>query len=183
MLRRFQERVFIRAPYAFSAKIKLMHHSKILVRTLLVFILLAGLLAGLLISTLASVRAAPQMQAATNVVISQVYGGGGNSGAPYLNDYVELFNPTNTTVPLSGWSIQYASATGTFSNAANLSGSLVPGQYYLVRLASGGPNGVALPTPDATSTTNMSATAGKVKLVDNTNNTVDLIGYGGAIDF
>jgi len=86
-----------------------MHHSKILVRTLLVFILLAGLLAGLLISTLASVCAAPQMQAATNVVISQVYGGGGNSDAPYLNDYVELFNPTNTTVPLSGWSIQYAS--------------------------------------------------------------------------
>ena len=24
----------------------------------------------------------------TNVVISQVYGGGGNSGAPYQNDYI-----------------------------------------------------------------------------------------------
>ena len=61
--------------------------------------------------------------------------------------------------------MQYASATGTGNFAANPvtvpSGSLAPGQYYLVRQASGGATGVALPTPDATGTVNMSGTGGK----------------------
>ncbi len=33
---------------------------------------------------------------ADHVVISQVYGGGGNSGAPFNKDFVELYNPTST---------------------------------------------------------------------------------------
>ena len=45
-----------------------------------------------------------------NVVISQVYGGGGNTGALFQNDYVELFNRSLSTVSLDGMSIQYASA-------------------------------------------------------------------------
>ena len=106
-----------------------------------------------------------------SVVISQVYGGGGNTGAPYTHDYVELFNRGTTTVSLEGWSIQYTSATGTGNFGGNagllvvLSGSLAPGQYYLVQLA-GGTTGTALPTAQATGTTNMSATGGKVVLVD-----------------
>jgi predicted extracellular nuclease len=142
----------------------------------------------------------PAQAVSTSVVISQVYGGGGNSGAPYKNDFVELFNRGSSTVSLSGWSVQYASATGTGNFANNsitlLSGSLQPGQYYLVQ-ESGGTTGAALPTPDATGSVNMSATAGKVALVNVTtglacnggNNPcssaqlaqiVDLIGYGGA---
>src|SRR5205807_724285 len=42
----------------------------------------------------------------TKVVISQVYGGGNNSGATYQNDFIELFNSGNQTVNLSGWSVQ-----------------------------------------------------------------------------
>ncbi|MBI3737629.1 MAG: lamin tail domain-containing protein, partial [Chloroflexi bacterium] len=107
----------------------------------------------------------------TGVVISQVYGGGGNTGAPYKNDYVELFNRGTSPVSLSGWSVQYASATGTgnFGNnpIASLSGTLQPGQYYLVQLA-GGTNGIALPPPDASGTANMSSTGGKVALVNTT---------------
>ena len=30
--------------------------------------------------------------ASSDMVVSQVYGGGGNSGATYANDFVELFN-------------------------------------------------------------------------------------------
>src|SRR5580765_4059321 len=107
-----------------------------------------------------------------DLVISQVYGGGGNRGAPYRNDFVELFNRSTTTVSLRGMSVQYASATGTgnFGSTAVvvLSGSLAPGQYYLVQQASGGANGVLLPTPDATGTVNMSGTGGKVALVNST---------------
>src|SRR5512135_1549848 len=106
-----------------------------------------------------------------DVVISQVYGGGGNTGAPYKNDFVELFNRGATAVSVSGWSVQYASATGTGNFGSNpialLSGTLQPGQYYLVQLA-GGSNGVPLPAPDATGTVNMSATGGKVVLVMST---------------
>ena len=49
----------------------------------------------------------------TTVVISQVYGGGGNSGAPWHNDYIELFNLGGSAVDLTGWTVQYASAAGT----------------------------------------------------------------------
>jgi hypothetical protein len=104
-----------------------------------------------------------------DLVISQVYGGGGNTGAPYTHDFVEIFNRGAAPVSLAGLSVQYASATGTGNFAANavvlLAGSLAPGQYYLVQLASGA-NGVALPTPDVTGTTNLSGTAGKVALVN-----------------
>ena len=36
-----------------------------------------------------------------HIVISQIYGGGGNTNATFTNDYVELYNPTNATVDLS----------------------------------------------------------------------------------
>lgn len=135
-----------------------------------------------------------------DLVISQVYGGGGNSGAPYKNDFVEVFNRGTSAVSLAGKSIQYASATGTgnFSsnNVAQLSGTLQPGQYYLVQLA-GGSTGVALPTPDGTGTVNMSGSAGKVALVNSSSGLacnggstacspaqlaliIDLVGFGNA---
>ncbi len=86
-----------------------------------------------------------------DVVISQVYGAGGNAGAVLRNDYIELFNRGTTTVSLDGWSVQYASATGTGNFAANpvtnLRGSLAPGQYYLVQQATGGSE--RQPAPDA----------------------------------
>jgi hypothetical protein len=95
-------------------------------------------------------------------VISQIYGAGGNSGATYQNDYVELFNLSGAPVSVSGWSVQYASATGTGNfSAAALSGTIPAGGYYLVKLA-GGTTGAALPAADATGTINMAAGGGKV---------------------
>jgi len=150
---------------------------------------------------LATVTMVPAANAVSpDIVISQVYGGGGNSGAPYTNDFIELFNRGPATVSLTGWSVQYASATGTGNFGSNpvtaLSGSLQPGQYYLVQLASG-VNGVPLPTPDAIGTVNMSGTGGKVVLVTSTTGLPcnggstpctpadlaqihDLVGYGAA---
>lgn len=135
-----------------------------------------------------------------SVVISQVYGGGGNRQAPYLNDFVELFNRSQSPVSIDGWSVQYASASGTGNFGANgavvLSGTLQPGQHYLVQMGSGGTAGVALPTADATGTVNMSGSAGKVVLVNNGTglacnssttcsaeqlaSIVDLVGFGSA---
>ena len=123
------------------------------------------------------------------VVISQIYGGAGSTGAIYNQDYIELFNRSASTQSLAGWSIQYASATGTTWAATLLSGSIGAGKYYLVALG-GGTSGSALPTPDITGTTVISATVGKVALVNfstalsgvnpsgTTSGLQDLVGYG-----
>ncbi|HEX7707581.1 MAG TPA: lamin tail domain-containing protein [Thermoanaerobaculia bacterium] len=122
------------------------------------------------------------------VVISQVYGAGGNSNAPLANDFVELFNNGSSSVSLAGWSVQYASSSGTTWQTAPLSGSIGPGRYYLVKL-SGGANGEPLPVEDASGSINLSATAGKVALVSSTTalsgscpaiGVIDLVGFGGA---
>jgi len=123
------------------------------------------------------------------VVISQIYGGGGNSGAPFRNDFIEIFNAGSTPVNLAGWSVQYASATAsTWSSTPLTPVVLAPGQHYLIQQA-GGNNGAALPTFDATGTIAMAAGSGKVALVKSTTalagscpkddpNIVDLVGYG-----
>jgi predicted extracellular nuclease len=71
------------------------------------------------------------------LVISQVYGGGGNSGAPLQNDYIEIYNRGPGAVNLTGWTVQYASAAGTTWQTTPLAGSIVPGGYYLVQEAAG----------------------------------------------
>jgi hypothetical protein len=124
-----------------------------------------------------------------SVVISQVYGGGGNALAPFTNDFIELKNPGASPVSLSGWSVQYASAGGTSWQVTSLAGTLQPGQYYLVQESSNAAVGSVLPTPDATGSIAMAAAAGKVALVNNTTplsgagcsgstHLVDFVGYG-----
>lgn len=124
------------------------------------------------------------------VVISQLYGGGGNSGATYTHDFIEIFNRGTTAVDLTGWSVQYASSAGTTWQVTTLSGTIQPGQYYLVQEASNAAVGIPLPTPDATGTIILAATAGKVALVSTITalsgacpsgaTIIDLVGYGGA---
>jgi hypothetical protein len=123
-----------------------------------------------------------------DIVISQVYGGGGNAGATFTHDFIELFNQGPTTVNLSGWSVQYVSAGGTGAWAVTpLSGSIAPGGYYLVEEAVGAGGTTPLPTPDAVGTIAMAAGAGKVALSSSTTPftgscptcPLDLVGYGG----
>ncbi|HSN77237.1 MAG TPA: Ig-like domain-containing protein, partial [Anaerolineae bacterium] len=130
---------------------------------------------------------APQ---ANDLRISQVYGGGGNSGATYTHDFIELFNAGTSTLSLAGYSVQYTSATGTGTwQVTNLGGSIGPGQYYLVQQAQGAGGTTPLPTPDAVGTITMGGTAGKVALVNTTTaltgsgcpfaaSIVDFVGYG-----
>ena len=54
------------------------------------------LIAALAFSLVAFVQ--PAQAVSTTIVISQVYGGGGNTGAPYTHDFIELFNRGTTTV-------------------------------------------------------------------------------------
>lgn len=129
--------------------------------------------------------------AQAQVVVSQVYGGGGNSGATLKNDFIELRNNGATAVSLEGWSVQYASSTGTTWSRTNLTGSIAPGGYYLIQQAQGSGGSVDLPTPDAVGTLTLSGTAGKVALSRGTAalsgacpltdaNVVDFVGFGSA---
>jgi len=105
---------------------------------------------------------------AAPVVINEVYGGGGNSGATYKNDFIELFNSGTTAVDLSTYSVQYTSATGAaWTSKTDLAGSIAPGAYYLVQEAQGSGGTQDLPTPNAVGTISMSGTSGKVALVSN----------------
>ena len=130
----------------------------------------------------------PPPPVTSDVVISQVYGGGGNSGAPYSNDFVELFNRSAAPINVTGWSVQYASATGSGTWAVTpLSGTIAPGGYYLIQQAAGTTPSTPLPTQDATGTIAMAAGSGKVALQTNITpiagscpltGTADLVGYG-----
>ena len=149
--------------------------------------------------TAAALLTAPFAHGATSsVVVSQIYGGGGNAGATYTNDFVELFNRGATALDLSGWTIQYASAASTSWQSTALTGSIGPGRYYLVQLASTASVGVPLPAADATGTTNLASTGGKVALVRDAAALTcgasagscasdslieDLVGYGSATDY
>ncbi len=153
--------------------------------------LLARLVASLPLACLALTWSAP---ASAAVMISQIYAGAGGAGATttYSNDYVELHNSGAAAVSLAGWSLQYASATGSVSSSVVLSGSIPAGGYFLVRLSAGGTAGAALPvTPDASGSIAMSNTAGKIALVNSSTNlvgtcpiatanpaVVDYVGYG-----
>jgi predicted extracellular nuclease len=123
------------------------------------------------------------------VVISQVYGGGGNTGATLQHDFIELFNNGTTAENIGGWSVQYAAATGTSwqFTAIPAGTTLQPGRYYLVRQAAGA-GGTVPVVGDLTGTIAMGAASGKVALANiatalaavaaPTANVVDIVSYG-----
>jgi hypothetical protein len=136
------------------------------------------------------------------VVISAVYGGGGNNGAPLNADFIELHNRSCNPVSLDGWSVQYAAAGGTNQFTANqqviLSGSIAAGGFLLIQTSrpDATSQGLPLPTPDVLAFDpsdpedngfGMGATAGRVALVASTSlltsacggaEIIDLVGYG-----
>jgi hypothetical protein len=152
----------------------------------------------LLVLALVLLVAPAARSASADMVVSQVFAGGGNANAPYTNDFVELFNRGSTPVDLVSWSLQYASGAGTSWQVTPLSGSVPAGGRYLVQLASAAAVGAPLPAPDATGTSNLAVSGGKVALVRATTPltcgaaagsctadpaVADLIGYGSATDY
>ncbi len=118
-----------------------------------------------------AVTAAPPANAAsTGLVISEVYGGGGNSGATLTNDFIELYNPTSAAISVEGMSVQYRSSSSTTAatGVTALTGSVPAGGHYLVQEAAGTGGTDALPTPDATGAIAMSGTASTVWLASGT---------------
>ncbi len=138
----------------------------------------------------ATIALGVQTPASTTLVISQLYGGGGNAGATYTNDFIELYNLGAVAVNVTGYSVQYSSSSGTTWQVTPLSGTIPPGRYYLVQEAAGAGGTTPLPTPEAVGTIAMAAASGKVALVSSTSALtgacpasaaiVDFVGYGSA---
>jgi hypothetical protein len=101
-----------------------------------------------------------------------VYGGGGGSTGTYLFDYVELHNVSSSSQSLTGFSIQYGSASGNFGSAASNiyafpAGTSIPaGAYLLIQCGPTGTVGSAFPVaPDLiTGNLTISGVSGKVVL-------------------
>src|SRR6476620_1450636 len=142
--------------------------------------------------------ASSALASSPSLVISEIYAARGNAGALYVNDYVELFNRGSSTVDVSAWSVQYATAAGNTWSATPLAGSVAPGRHLLVQLGPTGTVGSPLPAPDVTGTTNLAASGGKIALVHDTAAILcgaspgsctgvatlqDLVGYGSATDY
>ena len=148
---------------------------------------------------LAATGSAAAATDASQVVISEVYGGGASGGATWQRDYVELYNPTDAAVDLSGTSVQYRSAAGSGnpSGVTVLSGSVPAQGYFLV--AEGGTTAGAQPLPEAnvSGSIGLSATAGTVFLARQTTALttpptgsltgdpaiIDVVGYGTSTTF
>lgn len=142
---------------------------------LLVALLVVG---GMLGSLGAAVQATPS---GDHIVISQVYGGGGNSGAELKHDFIELYNPTDKEVNVTGWKVRYASAANSLLSSTNmtvLSGIIKAEGYILIQEAVGSGGTKSLPAPDVIGTIAMSGTTGKVELVNDLNTRIDLVSFG-----
>ena len=134
--------------------------------------------------------AAAEIAHSPKLVISQIFGGGGNSNSPYNRDYVVLHNKESVPVDLGRLKLQYSSASGSFpvldSYKHALSGTIAAGGYYLVALA-GGSAGDDLPiAADETGNINLAAGSGIVALVrdylisgdtPDSPKVLDLVGY------
>jgi predicted extracellular nuclease len=126
------------------------------------------------------------------LVISQIYGGGGNSGSLFTNDFIEIFNNSPSVADLSSFSVQYASHSATTWHKTDLSDTLDPYHYYLIQEAGGSNGTTPLPTPDKIDTIGLSASSGNIALVSTQSllpsanacldaSILDLVGYGSAV--
>jgi predicted extracellular nuclease len=125
----------------------------------------------------------------TGLVISEVYGAGGNSGAVLNADFVELYNPTDAAISVAGDYVHYRSASGSFTVApAQLTGSVPAHGHYLIQMGAAGSNGTPLHTPDAGPFTfQMAAGGGQVFLLDTSTpvpstTSGSMVGVAGVVD-
>ncbi|WP_144282509.1 lamin tail domain-containing protein [Chryseobacterium echinoideorum] len=136
------------------------------------------------------------------IVINEIYTGGGILGAAITNDFIELKNIGGSTASLNGATIQYASSTGSFTQYNNLPNiTLAPGQTYLIQQGSDGLGGlINLLNPNLVVSVllnfdgspavgvgvGLALTSGKVALASNATqvtgptaaNVLDFVGYG-----
>src|SRR5215217_4426568 len=99
-------------------------------RTLLSLTILAAL-CGSFVFPVVNVQAAPGLQVAVDVVISE-FRTRGPGGA--TDEFIELYNPTSSPVSVGGWKVNASNNTSSTSTRATIPNLTVlqSGQYYLI---------------------------------------------------
>lgn len=151
--------------------VALMQNPNRLARFTITLLLLIALCAGIFAPGVEQVEAKPNEVAATTVVISEFRFKGDGS----LNDeFIELYNPTNTTIDISGWLIRGSSNAASISTRATIPAAtlLLPGQYYLVTHSGyTGPT-----TPDLTYGSGITDDGGVALTLSNETTIIDQVG-------
>lgn len=100
------------------------------------------------------------------LMITEVYGGGGNAGASYRSDFVELYNPRKEPVFMNNWSLQYYSATGQLPSRSLIfpPNTFMEGYSHFLISLSSGETGEELILPDLVTNMPISASSGKILL-------------------
>ena len=164
------------------------------------------LAAAIFLLVLQSISSA-QSIANSDIRISQIYSRGGEAGATFQNDYIELFNRGQSSVDISGWSLNILNFAGVPPNIQISSTSIRlfgpngivinPGSHFLIKFGGGGSNGQPIDTSDINlNPVPISDVGGQIILLDKdktlpfgfcpaapdlTGNVVDYVGYGTAI--
>ena len=148
-----------------------MNFSRNLWRSLLFLTLIAALCGVLAMPLLAPVQAAPQLQAATNIVISEFRTRGANGAA---DEFIEIYNPTSAPISIGDWEIRVLTGSGAEATRATIpSGvTLISGQHYLITNSSGYSGTV---TADLSYTTGV-VDDGGVAIFDDLGNRIDSVG-------
>ena len=135
--------------------------------------------------------------AVSDVRIYEIYGGGGNSGATFEDDFIVLYNSSSVPVSMNGWSLQYAAAaSSTWSKLDFPAITILAKGFILVRISTSGTVGASLPPsdllwPGIPGADGLSQSNGKIALMPNTTlittsapvSPVDFVGYGTANAF
>jgi uncharacterized repeat protein (TIGR01451 family) len=146
-------------------------------RVLLILSLLIALCAGMFAPRVETVEAKPLGQAATNIVISELRTRGPNGAA---DEFIELYNPTSSPIPIGGWELRVLTAAGAETNRATITSGIIlsPGQYYLIANTTAVTGYSGSVAPNQTYTTGI-VDAGGVAIFDSFGVMVDSVGLNG----
>lgn len=117
------------------------------------------------------------------IVINEVYSNGAGLSGPYLNDFIELYNPSDDPIILDGMSvIVLGGVDDTNYGTVELEGELAAGDHHLLKLK----NSAARPAEDAVELEEFDAEDADVRvpahnasiLLTFGESTLDLVGFG-----